>query len=96
MLFGWLLDFCSSPAWPLFCQAKYESPLWKANQADRTAIFPIGTIERGGKNESHFFVYYECPAPDFALGGENFHNTSVEESYINQTEFIKSKFQRVP
>ena len=60
-------------------------------EPDGTVIFPNGTIEKGGKNESHF-VYYECPAPDFTHGGENFHNTSVEESYINRTEFIKSNF----
>jgi hypothetical protein len=60
-------------------------------EADGTVIFPNGTIEKNGNNVSHV-VYYDCPDPNNMQGGENYHNTSVEESYINRTSIIANNF----
>lgn len=59
-------------------------------EEDGTVIFPNGTVSIIHKNDSHF-VSYECPAPsDRMHGGENYHNTSVEESYVNSTSDVEN------
>ena len=63
-------------------------------EPDGTVIFPNGTKTNAGvKNvtASHR-VYYQCPTHESPHEAENYHNTSVEESYINRTSQIESNF----
>jgi hypothetical protein len=57
---------------------------------DGTLIFPNGTIEPPAPRKNA--VWYDCPIPETALPALNYHNTSVEESYINVTSQIDSNF----
>jgi hypothetical protein len=57
---------------------------------DGTVIFPDGTTEPPAPLKQG--VWYDCPIPETVQDAENYHNTSVEESYVNLTTQINSNF----
>ena len=55
---------------------------------DGTVIFPNGTTEPPAPLRPA--VWFECPDPNTLEDAENYHNTSVEQVYVNRTVEIDS------
>jgi hypothetical protein len=65
-------------------------------EPDGTVVFPNGTktvtSRNNNNNKTSHRVDFACPAHESVHEAENYHNTSVEESYLNRTSQIESNF----
>jgi len=71
----------------------YGKPIEETDGAGETIlVFPNGTKTHIGMKNRSNFVNYQCAPLGSIEDAENYHNTSVEDSYINHTAQIESNF----